>query len=155
MPNDWFHYIPQQWVGILALVWFFVAASTKFVEKYEAFAKLLPFGKWWHERQKRIEERARPTHDVEALERRIESLAKTSKKQDEAIEELQNHVSVFTAWSIYDARWHHRASVINAERDACKLPRHYDFFEFERVWKTDPLAAARLSYLEETLEGPK
>lgn len=145
IPNDWFRYIPQQWVGIVAVAWFAVVVGTKFAEKYAAFAKMFPFGTMWHDRQKRKELAARPGADVEALELRINSIAKTCAKQAKDIQALQTQLAVFTDWSVYDAGWHHRVKVTNAERDTCVLLPHYDFFEFQRIWRKDPLAAAKLS----------
>lgn len=145
MPDQsWWHYLPQQWVGMLALFMFMLHIGLQLAEKYPTLAKVLPLGRWWHDRRNR--DRRIGDEAVEALQRRVESISRTAAKQSEDIKQLQDTVAAFTAWSVYDARWHHRVSVINAEHDACRLPKHYDFFEFERIWRKDPTAAAQLAF---------
>lgn len=154
MPNEkeLLSYIPQQWVGILALIMFIVTMTTQLIEKYPTVAKALPLGKWWHDRAKRKRRRtdwiAEDNEVIANLSSQVSALARD-------MEAIQGELRCFRAWSVYDARWHHRANIINAERDDCLFPRHYDYFEFERIWRDNPISAARLSYLEETLEGPK
>ncbi|MBI2702089.1 MAG: hypothetical protein HYX31_23715 [Mycobacterium sp.] len=151
LSEDWLKYIPQQWVGILALVMFFATLTTHLIEKYPLIAKILPAGKWWHNRVKRkrrnSEYIAEDNEVIANLSNQVELLAKDMR-------EMRDDLRCLRAWSVYDARWHHQAEVASAETDY-SLPRHYDYFEFERIWRNDPLAAARLSFLEETLEGPK
>lgn len=143
MPDEVLNHLPQQWVGLAAVVMFGLYVLAQIVEKYPTFAKFFPGGVWWHERQLR-KAKTNPT-DVTVLERQVAGIARTTSEQATAIAELQTQVSAFTAWSVYDARWHHRAEVQNAQTEACTLSRHYDFFAFERIWRTDPLSAARLS----------
>lgn len=149
--SNWWDYIPQQWVGLVALLMFAFSLVTQFVEKYPAFAKAIPLGRWWHERQKhRIRDARIAEYDdeaVQALQRRVESIARTSAKQAQDIKSLQATVSAFTAWSVYDARWHHRDAVKAVDEDR-QPPQHYDFFAFERIWRDDPVAAAQLSLIE-------
>lgn len=143
MPDELLKHLPQQWVGLAAILMFAIYILLQIVEKYPTFAKFFPGGVWWHERQQRKAKTA--STDVTVLERQVQGIARTSEEQAKAIAELQTQVSAFTAWSVYDARWHHRTEVGNAQSEACKLAKHYDFFAFERVWRTDPAAAALLS----------
>lgn len=159
--NEILKHLPQQWVGFAALILFGLYVLTQAIEKYEKLANILPFGAWWHERQRRRRQldNAELTNAIEtarkswindenaaltALERRMASIAKTSENQASDIRELQTTVRAFTAWSSYDARWHHKLIVENSERSACEVPAHRDFFEFEHLWRTDPFAAAQL-----------
>ena len=145
-------YIPEHWVGFFAGALFIVTLATQLVEKYPQVAKALPLGKWWHDRAKR---KRRRTDYIAEDNEVISNLSSQVSELAEHMKEIQGELRCFRAWSVYDARWHHRADIINAERDDCNLPRHYDYFEFERIWRGNPIAAARLSYLEETLEGPR
>lgn len=149
--HELLQYIPQHWVGLFAMLLFIVTLTTQLIEKYPAVAKALPLGKWWHDRAKHKRRRS----DYIAEDNEV--IASLDDKVSKLVEDMQNiqaELRCFRAWSVYDARWHHRADIINAERDDCELPRHYDYFEFERIWRENPIAAARLSYLEQTLEGP-
>lgn len=152
MSEEWIRYIPQQWVGLVALLMLGVTLTTKLIEQYPTFAKLLPLGTWWHDRVKkrrgRVDLIAEDNEVISSLQTQIAELA-------ESMKDVQDTLRCSRAWSVYDARWHHFVEVSTADQDDCVLPRHYDYFEFERIWRNDPLAAARLSYLEETLEGPK
>lgn len=152
MHEDWLRHLPQQWVGIAALLMFFATLVVNLAEKYAAVAKLLPLGTWWHERQKRRQSERSGVYDdseaLRALKDRIESIAQTCRKQSEDIRALQTKVASLSAWSVYDARWHHRVEVINAARDACILPKHYDYFEFETIWQRNPQAAENLSVFD-------
>ncbi|MGV7552353.1 hypothetical protein PJN95_29955, partial [Mycobacterium kansasii] len=47
------NHVPQQWVGILALLLFCISIVTNLIEKYPAIAKVFPLGRWWHARAKR------------------------------------------------------------------------------------------------------
>lgn len=153
--------LPQQWIGICALILFGFYVFGQVVEKYEAVAKIVPLGKWWHDRSKRkVEddaealsraiEAARQTwsrHENAALatlESRVAVIAAVSKQQSTNIEELQESIRCFTAFSVYDARWHHRVDIDIADRSQCVLPPHLDYFSFERIWLEDPVAASRL-----------
>lgn len=146
-------FVPQQWVGILALIAFAFYFFVQLVEKYATVAKVLPFGKWWHERQKQkaIQVNSRVANAIEdneviiEMQRQIAAMAKSSETQGEVITSLQETIRVFTAWSVYDAGWHHRHDVDNAGVDGCRSVRHYDFFAFERIWRDDPGVAARLA----------
>lgn len=153
--------LPQQWVGLVALllVSFYIIGQA--IEKYEKLASILPLSRWWHDRQKKL--RAEEFQEVAAavemarhewlseenqalvsMERRIASIDQTSRQQAMDISGLQETVRAFTAWSQYDSRWHHKTVVENSEKMACSLPQHYDFFEFEKLWRDDPYAAAQL-----------
>lgn len=156
--HELLQFIPDQWVGILALAAFVVTLTTNLVEKYENIARRLPLGTWWHDRAKKKRRRADWIAEDNQV---IEGLQDQIKRQNEQLasiaaqmENLEAGLRCFRAWSVYDARWHHRVLITNAENDDCSLPRHYDYFEFERIWRDNPITAARLSYLEETLEGP-
>lgn len=139
--NEIWEHLPQQWVGICALVMFVIYVVGQAAEKYPAIAKVIPLGRWWHNRQRsrhrRSEWVAEDNEVIVALKEQVGSIAND-------LGELQQAVRCFQAWSIYDARWHHRTNVINTKNESCLLPRHYDFFEFEKLWKNDPLAAAAL-----------
>jgi hypothetical protein len=121
---------------------FLVYVIGQIIEKYPLVAKRFPFGTWWHERQKKLNRRASwVTEDntvIVALQEQVASIA-------EDMQTLQNTVRCFRAWSIYDARWHHRVDVWNADRDSCRLPQHFDFFQFETMWQKDPMVAATLA----------
>ncbi|ALF00467.1 hypothetical protein SEA_BOOSTSEASON_33 [Mycobacterium phage BoostSeason] len=161
MPTDLIDRLPQQWVGIVVLVLFVVYVSGQLIEKSERVAKLLPLGVWWRERNRRKSavDPAELTRAVEAarhawsreenaalaaLESRVAVIAAISEHQAVNIKELQDSVRAFTAFSVYDARWHHRADVALADCPMCDLPEHLDYFAFERLWREDPAAAARL-----------
>lgn len=143
MPADVINHLPQQWVGLAAVLMFAMYVLLQIVEKYPTFAKFFPGGVWWHERQLRKAKTA--ATDVTVLERQVAGIARASEQQATAIRELQTQVAAFTAWSVYDAKWHHRTEIVNAETEACTLAKHYDFFAFERVWRVDPAAASQLS----------
>lgn len=160
MPTELIKYLPQQWVGLLAIVLIGVYAVSIVAERSAIIAKFLPFGTKWHEYQKKRRqisqqevatavEVARQSwiNDenaaLVALERRMSSIAQTSEQQANDIRDLQTTVRAFTAWSQYDARWHHRHVVEMSDTD-CVVPQHYDFFAFELLWRTDPYKAAQL-----------
>lgn len=143
MSTDLLQNLPQHWIGIGAVVLFFVYVVGQVVEKYPAVAKMFPLGTWWHERQKRHSHRrtawvAEDNAVIIALQEQVSSIAND-------LATMQNTVRCFRAWSIYDARWHHRIEVLNADNVRCVLPQHYDYFQFEKEWHLDPVAAARLA----------
>lgn len=167
-----FESIPDQWVGILAVLIILVFALTHVAGKREDIAKLLPFGRIYHAwKQKQdkaltpqqissIYETARKSMIEEEnvilqnFETRISALARNSENQAREMGEqakemraLQMNLRVFTAWSIYDGRWHHKQQLLVAEGnvEALRRLRHYDFFEFEKIYSVDPYQAALLS----------
>lgn len=151
MPSwlDWLAYIPQQWVGLVALTLFAVTLITHLIEKSATFAKLFPLGTWWHERAERRSHRAdwiaEDNEVIAGLQKQIEGQNGRLTTLAAQMLELEDSLRCFRAWSIYDARYHHRLEVRYADSDACEVPRHHDFFEFERIWRNDPVEAARLS----------
>jgi hypothetical protein len=140
-PDEVLQHLPQQWVGIFAIVAFIVYILAQVVEKYPIIAKHVPLGKWWHGRQKRRTSRgswvAEDNQVITALQVQVSTIA-----ADLAL--VNQRLRVFTAWSVYDARYHHREEIKHAEGGTCLLSKHYDFFEFERLWQADPIAAASL-----------
>ena len=139
MPPEIFSHLPQQWVGLFAIVAFIIYAGAQIVEKFPAIAKHVPFGKWWHNRQrKKIGRRAWVAEDNEVITAMQEQISTVVKE----LAAVNERVQIFTAFSVYDARWHHRMDVAHAGNG--DLPRHYNFFEFERLWRADPVAAACL-----------
>lgn len=139
-------YLPEQWVGIVALLLIGIVTVTKLIERYPGVARFLPGGSWWHERQKGRSPAAQIQIDNEAataLQVRIEQIAAICGEQKDAIEALNQSLAAFRAWSAYDARWHHLVDVTGATQ-AWVLPPHYDFFEFERMWLADPASVGRL-----------
>lgn len=143
MHDEWITYIPQQWVGIVALLMFGLTLITQFVEKYPAFAKLMPLGTWWHERAKK---RRRRTDWIAEDNAVIAELQTQMAGVVTDMRAVQDSLRCFRAWSVYDARWHHRDQ-IRASEQGREPPRHYDFFEFEAIWNTNPAAAAQLSLM--------
>lgn len=139
-PDDVISHIPQQWVGIFAVMAFFLYVSAQLVEKYSIIAKHVPLGRWWHNRQNRKPNRgawvAEDNEVIIGLQSQITTIAADLVLVNEKLR-------VFTAWSVYDARYHHRLEVTHADTE-CYIPNHHDFFEFERLWKIDPVAAAIL-----------
>lgn len=150
MPGDEvLKHLPQQWVGIVAILMFIVYTGLQIVEKYPGVAKFLPGGVWWHERKKRerskrVEDLVEDNEVVSLLQAQVVALVAESARQRADILSLQETVRAFTAWSVYDARYHHRLAIVNADSDLLTIPRHYDFFEFEKIWRSDPLAASVL-----------
>ena len=142
MSGEILRFLPQQWVGMFAVVMFSAYIVMQFVEKYPTIAKIVPLGRWWHDRQKnrrgqRRDWVAEDNEVIQGLQAQISSLASDLAKVNE-------RVRTFTAWSGYDARWHHLVAVTNAASPTCMLPEHLDYFAFEKLWDRDPVAAARL-----------
>ncbi|UVK63327.1 hypothetical protein SEA_SHYGU2_30 [Mycobacterium phage Shygu2] len=141
MSVELFQHLPQNWVGLFAVIMFVVYIAAQVVEKFEKIAKFLPGGTWWHEKQKTKRNRRSEwvTEDnevIQALQNQVSSIAGQ-------LATVQETVRVFSAWSVYDARWHHKTSVVNAN-GTCLLPDHLDYFAFERLWRIDPMEASKL-----------
>lgn len=140
-PADIFSHLPQNWVGLFAVLTFLVYMAAQIIEKFPGIAKHIPLGTWWHNRQKKQNKRqawvAEDNEVITALQEQVSTIAADLAKVNE-------RVRVFTSWSVYDARYHHRIEVSHAECEDCTLPKHYDFFEYEKLWKLDPVAAATL-----------
>ncbi|AMS00930.1 hypothetical protein SEA_LOSER_34 [Mycobacterium phage Loser] len=133
-------HLPQNWVGLFAVVAFVVYVGAQIIEKYEALAKILPGGKWWHDRAKRrrgrrVEIVSDDNEIIRALQEQVSSIVRE-------LASVRETLRTFTAWSVYDARWHHQALVATAGQ--LVLPEHLDYFAFEQVWKADPVTAAKL-----------
>ncbi|ATN88103.1 minor tail protein [Mycobacterium phage Cindaradix] len=141
MPVELFQHLPQQWVGLFAVLAFGTYILAQLAEKFQGVAKLLPFGRWWHKRQqKKIGRRAWVAEDnevIQALQEQVSSIAGELADVRETLRSL-------TAFTVYDARWHHRVEVTNARSETCLLPEHLDYFAFDRLWRNDPVAAAKL-----------
>lgn len=142
MSSEVLRFLPQQWVGLFAVLMFAIYIVSQFVEKYPAIAKIVPLGKWWHNRQKaRRGQRgawvAEDNQVIQALQQQITGILDDL----QSVREIQR---AFTAWSVYDARWHHKVEVTNAASPTCLLPQHLDYFSFEKLWSTDPVSASRL-----------
>ena len=149
--QDLLQYIPEHWVGFFAMALFIVTMTTQLIEKYPQSAKALPLGSWWHNRAKR---KRRRTDYIAEDNEVIASLDDKVSKLVEDMQNIQAELRCFRAWSVYDARWHHRVEVINAARDACVLPKHYDYFEFETIWQRNPQAAENLSVVDPEDQPP-
>lgn len=140
--NDVLGHLPQQWVGICAIIMFTVYILAQIIEKYPLIARLIPLGTWWHERQKtkRGQRGAWVAEDnqvIQALQEQISSIAGE-------LHAVRETLRAFTAWSVYDARWHHKVSIDLAMTSKVSLPDHLDYFDFERAWRVDPIATAKL-----------
>lgn len=148
MPTDILEYLPKQWVGLAALILFGVYIVLQVIEKYPVIARAFPFGLWWHERQRkkrpRLDEAIEDNEVIKALREQLSGVVQHAVEQDIEIAALHRQARIARAWSEYDARYHNRVAIENARTEACKLPRHYDIYEFEHVWRTDPSAAAQL-----------
>lgn len=142
MPPDLLSHLPQGWVGFFAIAMFTIWSGAQVVEKFPVIAKHIPLGKWWHDRQKsKVSRREVVAEDNEIIAGMQVQITGILAELAGVHEKLR----VFTAFSVYDARYHHRIEVAHADGDCVQvLPRHYDFFEFERLWKTDPLSTATL-----------
>lgn len=155
-------HLPQQWVGIGAFLLFAMYIVGQIIEKYEKIAKLLPFGKWWHARQtarvkpidamqvaKALED-ARKEWELDGnsalimMEARLTTISSVAKQQVLDIDELQETLRAFRAWSGYDSRWHHKHEVDNAGNAAFISTPHRDFFEYEKLWRSSPDEANKL-----------
>lgn len=142
MSADLLKYLPQQWVGLFALLMFFVYIALQVIEKSPAIAKIFPLGTWWHERQNTRKNRrgdwlAEDNQVILALQEQVKGIC-------EELAAVRETLRSFTAWSIYDARWHHKVSVDAALTSKVLLPDHLDYFEFEKLWKGDPMSASKL-----------
>ncbi len=155
-PNQWAPFVPQQWLGIAMLVMFLLYVVSQVVERFEAIAKYVPFGKWWHSRKNsdtsrvakaitdaRKEWEREDNEALNSLRERVDSVADVAAQQAAEIAELRREVHVFTMWSAYDSRWHHRHTVANTASDHVEEP-HLDYFQFENLYAKDPTAAAKL-----------
>ena len=149
-------HLPPQWVGICAGLLFLVYILGQLIEKYEQAAKVLPFGQWWRDRQARktkpldVADVAKALDDARhqwelegnsaltMLEARLQSIAAVAKQQVLDIDDLQGTLRAFRAWSGYDSRWHHKHAVDNAGVIDHVVAPHKDFFEYERLWRTNP-----------------
>ncbi|QJD50435.1 hypothetical protein SEA_CHRIS_33 [Mycobacterium phage Chris] len=161
---DLIKHLPDGWLAYGAAAVFSLYVIGQAIEKYDAIAKRIPLGRWWAERKankvKPIDamqvaeavEKVRHQWEtdgesaLQVLEARLLSIAAVSKQQVLDIDELQDTVRAFRAWSGYDSRWHHRHDVDNANNPAhVYSTQHRDFFEYERLWRADPAAAAVLT----------
>ncbi|AGK87962.1 hypothetical protein M041_gp57 [Mycobacterium phage Severus] len=141
MPPEILAHLPQNWVGLFAVITFVVYIGLQIVEKYETIAKILPGGTWWHQRQKakgnrRTDLVAEDNEVIRALQEQVTSIVGE-------LATVRETLRSFTAWSVYDARWHHQA-LVTAAIGNCVLPDHLDYFAFEKLWRDDPLVASRL-----------
>ncbi|QLF84472.1 hypothetical protein SEA_TOPANGA_31 [Mycobacterium phage Topanga] len=141
MSPDVFTHLPQQWVGLFAVIMFVVYIGAQIIEKSETIAKFLPGGQWWHNRQK--SKRGRRTDLVADDNEIIRALQEQVSSIVGELAAVRETLRAFTAWSVYDARWHHQALIEAATTD-CTLPDHLDYFAFEKLWRADPLAASKL-----------
>ncbi|ASR86485.1 minor tail protein [Mycobacterium phage Changeling] len=134
-------HLPQNWVGLFAVISFIVYIGAQLLEKYETLAKILPGGRWWHDRQKRrrgrrIELVNDDNEIIRALQEQVTSIV-------QELASVRETLRTFTAWSVYDARWHHQA-LVDVAGQGVVLPDHLDYFAFEALWKADPITAAKL-----------
>ncbi|BBX09506.1 hypothetical protein [Mycolicibacterium aichiense] len=139
-PEIW-QYLPQNWIGLFAVIMFVLYVGSQIIEKFEGLAKVLPGGKWWHDRQKdkrgRRKELVNDDNEIiRALQEQVTSIVLE-------LATVRETLRSFTAWSVYDARWHHQALVQHADKD-CTMSDHLDYFAFETLWKADPIGASRL-----------
>lgn len=141
MSPDVFQFLPENWTGVVAVVLFVVYVGAQIIEKFEPLAKFFPGGKWWHNRQKQRRGRRR---DIVADDNEI--IMDLQQQVSSIVGELaavRETLRAFTAWSVYDARWHHQA-LVDAAVSGCVLPEHLDYFAFEKLWRADPLTASKL-----------
>ena len=136
--------LPDNWVGLFAIIAFVVYVGLQIVEKYETIAKIVPLGKLWHDRQKSKRSQlagmvAEDNEIIHALQNQVRSIVSE-------LESVRETLRTFTAWSVYDARWHHQALVDVVGKDL-SLEDHLDYFAFEKLWKEDPVAASKLPVL--------
>ncbi|AXH48807.1 minor tail protein [Mycobacterium phage Steamy] len=156
-------HLPEQWVGIGAVLLFLTYIIGQMVEKYERIAKVVPFGRILHRRAvsrvkpidamqvaKAVED-ARKEWELDGnsaltmMEARLTTISAVSRQQVADIDELQDTVRAFRAWSGYDSRWHHKHEVDNADNDSHVITPHKDFFEFEKLWRSSPEEASKLT----------
>jgi hypothetical protein len=141
MPPELIQHLPQNWVGWFATVSFIVFIGAQVIEKFEGLAKVLPGGQWWHNRQK-----AKRGRRVELVNDDNEIIRALQEQVTNIVGELaavRETLRSFTAWSVYDARWHHQALINHADLE-CRLPDHLDYFAFDALWRLDPRAASAL-----------
>ncbi|AHJ88690.1 minor tail protein [Mycobacterium phage RhynO] len=141
MSPDFFTHLPQNWTGLFAIIMFIVYVGAQIIEKYESLAKILPGGRWWHERAKR--KRGRRTDIVAEDNEVIRALQEQVSSIVGELASVRETLRTFTAWSVYDARWHHQAAVTAAGSE-CVLPEHLDYFAFEKLWRVDPFGTSKL-----------
>ncbi|QBP31418.1 minor tail protein [Mycobacterium phage Miramae] len=141
MPADFIQHLPEQWVGLFAVLAFITYLMAQLAEKFPTVAKMVPLGRWWHKRQQRKPGRkawvAEDNAVITAMQEQISTVVAD-------LADVNDKLRVFTAFSVYDARYHHRIEVEHAAMDSCVLPKHYNIFEFEQLWRADPVAAATL-----------
>ncbi|QFP94821.1 hypothetical protein SEA_MARSHAWN_35 [Mycobacterium phage Marshawn] len=143
-------HLPQQWVGIGATLLFAMYISGQLIEKFEGLAKVLPFGKWYHERQarrrnsSRVGRVAEDNEVIAELREQIAGVVLSSRDQHLVVTELNDTLRCSRAYSAYEARWHHRHDVQNAGIPEHRSDEHLDYFDFEKLWRQDPHAAATL-----------
>ncbi|AMS01027.1 minor tail protein [Mycobacterium phage ArcherNM] len=140
-PNEIVQHLPENWTGLFAVVMFILYVGAQIIEKFEGLAKILPGGKWWHDRQKdKRRRRVALVNDdneiIRALQEQVTSIV-------QELATVRETLRTFTAWSVYDARWHHQA-LVEVAGQGVVLPEHLDYFAFEQVWKADPITAAKL-----------
>lgn len=160
-PEGIVEHLPSQWLGMATLIIVVLYILGQLIERFEAIAKFFPFlGKWWHNRKRpdtigatdvaKAVEQARDKWEQEgnealkAIESKIESISRLAIQQTGEIAALNNTVRAFAAWSAYDSRWHHRHEVENSAVEAHVSAQHLDFFQYEKLYNDDPLAAALL-----------
>ncbi|AMO44000.1 minor tail protein [Mycobacterium phage Bactobuster] len=141
LPEDIVKILPENWTGLFAIVMFVLYVGAQIIEKFEPLAKFVPGGRWWHDRQKRKRGRrkdmvADDNEIIRALQEQVSSIVLD-------LATVRDTLRTFTAWSVYDARWHHQA-LVDVAGQGVVLPDHLDYFAFEVLWKADPVSAARL-----------
>lgn len=142
MPVDLIPHLPSNWVGLFAIIAFISYTFAQVVEKFPLVAKHVPLGKWWHQRQKKKGTRgswvAEDNEVISGMQQQITTVVTD-------LAAVNEKLRAFTAFSVYDARYHHMIEIQHADGAcSCELPKHYGYFEFERIWRADPVAAATL-----------
>lgn len=141
MSPDLIDYLPRNWAGAFAGIMFTIFIVAQVIEKFEPLARFVPGGMWWFDRKRKQQSlrkfRIEDDNDIiRALQEQVRSIVAD-------LASVRDELRTFTAWSIYDARWHHQSD-IHLSRSGTPLPEHLDFFAFEALWKLDPLVAAKL-----------
>lgn len=139
--SELMQYLPENWTGLAATLMIVVYIGAQIVEKHEAIAKIMPFGKWWHARQKKNQGARRDlvaedNEVIQGLQTQVSSIV-------DEMRGLKETIRSFTAWSVYDSRWHHQV-MVSLAKTGIVLPDHLDYFAFETYWKSDPIGASRL-----------
>lgn len=159
MPDEIAHWLGQQWVALLVAFLYALTQVNKAIDESEKLAER--FGEWGREKHERARkkhlipvvdpaaistavEAARALWESEensalrALDERVGQITELSQEQSRDIGELRFQVRALTAYTTYEARWHHRAEVAASMKPECDMPAWLDYFSFEPLFRADP-----------------